>query len=205
VKIFPSLQPLGFLCASLLMGGCLIKPSTVPTRQFTLAPMPAPEHAAAAAPPVFAEVEFVRMPSYLLRHSMLIRRSATEIGYLETAFWAQPLDQSFRQTLAQNLFLLLAEDQADTSGSGRNQARVKVSVNVEQFDVDNQGRGTLRAEWRLTNGGSDKPIKSGHTRLDLSAATPGGNPQAIATTLSALTAEFSRELAAVLVETTQVK
>ena len=134
---------------------------------------------------------------------MVIRRSAEEVEYLETALWAERLDQSFRQTVAENLFLLLASDRAYLSASERDQLVMRVSVNVEQFDVDAEGRGTLLAEWRLTAAGADKPLKIGQTRLTRPGPDPRGNSQAITTTLSTLVAEFSRDLAQALRESAQ--
>jgi uncharacterized lipoprotein YmbA len=189
----------------LLLGGCVIKPARVPTRHFVLVPGPAPEHAPAAAQRLFVEVPFVKMPSYLLRDSMVVRKSADEVEYLETALWAERLDQSFRQTLAQNLSMLLASDRAYFSAFERDRLVVRVSVNVEQFDVDTEGRGTLLAEWRLTAAGADKPMKIGQTRLTRPDPATRGNPQAIATTLSALLAEFSRELAPALRESARAR
>jgi len=189
----------------LLLGGCVIKPAQVPTRHFVLAPISGSEHARVGAQPLFVEVSFVKMPSYLLRDSMVVRKSADEVEYLETALWAERLDQSFRQTLAENLSLLLASDRAYLAAAERDRAVVRVSVDVEQFDVDAEGRGTLLAAWRLTAAGSDKPIQSGQARLIRPGPSPRGHPQAIAATLSELVAEFSRDLAPALRESAQAR
>ena len=186
-----------------LLGGCVIKPARVPTRHFVLVPIAASEQASTTAQQVSAEVGFVKMPSYLLRDSLVVRKSADEVEYLETALWAERLDQSFRQTLAQDLSMLLASDRACLSASQRDRLVVRVSVNVEQFDVDTEGRGTLLAAWRLTSVGADKPMKIGQAHLTRPGPSPRGNPQAIATTLSALAAEFSRDLATALRESGQ--
>jgi uncharacterized lipoprotein YmbA len=189
----------------LLLGGCVIKPERVPTRHFVLVPIQKPEHAATKAPPLSVEVAFVKMPTYLLRDSMVIRKSAHEVDYLETALWAERLDRSFRQTLEQNLSMLLASDQAFLSASERDRLVVRVSVNVEQFDVDTEGRGTLLAGWRFTAVGADKPMKIGQAHLTRPGPSPRHNPQAIATTLSALTADCSREVLQALVESAQAR
>jgi hypothetical protein len=76
---------------------------------------------------------------------------------------------------------------------------------VEQFDVDAQGQGTLLANWRLTEPGAAKPMKSGQAHLTKSGPAPRGNPQAVATTLSALIGEFSGELAAASHEANEPK
>ena len=189
----------------MLLGGCLTKPERVSTRHFVLVPIPAPEPAPTTAQQSSIEVGFVKMPAYLLRDSMFVRKSTTEIEYLEAALWAERLDQSFRQTLAENLSLLLVSNRACRSGSEHDQVAMRVSVSVEQFDVDAEGRGTLLAGWRLTAAGSEKPIKSGQARLIRPGPAPRGNPQAIAATLSALLAEFSRELAPALRESAQAR
>ena len=179
----------------LLLGGCVIKPARVPTRYFVLAPIPGREHAPANARPLLVEVPLVKMPSYLLRDSMVVRKSADEVECLETALWAERLDQSFRQTLSENLSLLLASNRTYLAAAERDRVVLRVSVNVQQFDVDTEGRGTLLAEWRLTAAGADKPMKIGQARLTRPGPAPRGNPQAIATTLSTLVAEFSGDLA----------
>jgi uncharacterized lipoprotein YmbA len=135
------------------------------------------------------------MPSYLLRDSIVVRKSSEEFDYLETALWAERLDQSFRHTLAENLSLLLASNPSHVSAFERDRGVLRVSVNVQQFDVGTEGRGTLLATWRLTAAGADKPTKIGKAHLTRPGPSPRGNPQAIATTLSAMLAEFSRELA----------
>lgn len=183
----------------LLLSGCVIKPVPVPTRHFVLAPVPAPDVHPTIARQHSVEVGLVKMPSYLLRDSMAIRNGPSEIQYLETAHWAERLDRLFRETLEQNLWVLLAPTPANLSSD----RRVRVSVNVQQFDVDTDGRGTLLAEWRLTPTVADKPIKSGQARLIRPGPSPRGSPQTIAKTLSALLAEFSQELAPLLRESAQ--
>jgi uncharacterized lipoprotein YmbA len=197
------MKPSNSLCLLLMtsmVGGCVIKPAPVSTRQFVLAPIPTAEHAPARALQLQVEVGLVKMPAYLLRDSMVIRKSTDEIEYLETALWAERLDQSFRQTLEKNLSLLIASDGAILPASERDRIKVRVSVIVEQFDVDSKGQGTLLARWRLTAAGADTPMKIGHAHLTRPGPSPRGNPQAVSMTLSALLAEFSRDLAQALRE-----
>lgn len=185
------LHVFGLICGlSLLAGGCLFKSARVQARHFILTPLPPPEHAlAATSRPAAIEVEFVKMPSYLLRDSMVVRKSASEIEVLEDSVWAERLDEGFRRVLQDNL------DQSHPAASGHNEA-VRVSVNVQRFDVDTQGLGTLLASWRLTDG-TDSPTKTGEVHLTRNGSAPRGDPQAVVSTLSGLIGEFSRQLAAV--------
>ncbi len=180
---------LSVVVASVLLTGCFLKPARVSTRYFMLAPISTNELASGVMPHLSVKVEPVKMPPYLRRDSMVIRNDANEITYMEDAVWAERPDQSFQRTLAANLSRLLPAD------TGRDQAAVKLFINVQQFDVDTRGRGTLIAEWWIITPNNDKPLKSSRSRLVRQGTAPGGNPEVIAAILSDLTAQFSRELA----------
>jgi uncharacterized lipoprotein YmbA len=183
---------------SALLSGCMLKPVTVSTRHFALAPIPTSDPrpvARAGSEQMSVGIGFVKMPSYLLRNSMAVRNGANEIEYLEDALWSERLDESFQRDLAANLADLLASDCIYLTDWGHNQVMVAVYISVQQFDVDISGRGTLIAQWRITAPGSVVPLKSGRARLERAGASPRGKPEVIAETLSDLAAQFSRDLA----------
>jgi uncharacterized lipoprotein YmbA len=126
---------------------------------------------------------------------MAVRNGANEIEYIEDAQWAERLDHCFHLTLVANLSRLLSSNGIYLTDWGRDQVQARVFINVQQFDVDTRGRGTLIAQWRITAPDSDTPLKSGQARLDRTGVSPRGDPEVIASTLSALAAEFSRDLA----------
>jgi uncharacterized lipoprotein YmbA len=177
------------------MSGCLLKPVTLATRHFVLAPVSTNEPAPVVAEPLPVGIGLVKIPAYLKRDSMAVRHGTNEIEYLEDALWAERLDQSLQQTLALNLSKLLPSDRIYLTDWGHDQVRASVYVSVQQFDVDIKGQGTLVAQWRINGPDDNTPLKSGQTRLVQAGSAPRGHPEAIAATLSELTAEFSRELA----------
>jgi uncharacterized lipoprotein YmbA len=182
----------------LILSGCMFKPVTVSTRHFTLTPIPAGEAGQAGssnAENLSVGIGFVKMPSYLLHNSVVVRNGANEIEYLENALWSERLDESFQRDLAVNLGDLLPSDSIYLTDWAHDQVTAAVYINVQQFDVDINGHGVLIAQWRITAPGSDVPLKSGHTRLDRTGASPRGKPEVIAETLSDLVAQFSRDLA----------
>ena len=182
------------LATALLPTGCgVLKPSIAPVRHFVLAPVPANE-SAAATDQVSVGIGPVKMPSYLQRTSMSVRHGTNEVEYLEDARWGERLDQCFQRTLAANLSRLLPSDQVSSTEWVGSQVAVRVFVDVQQFEVDSQGRGILIAHWRLTSPNSNTPLKSGLARLNQMGPSPK-DPAAIAATLSELAAEFSRTLA----------
>jgi uncharacterized lipoprotein YmbA len=181
----------------LILSGCMFKPVTVSTRHFALVPIPMSEPRPAAssnAENLLVGIGFVKMPSYLLRNSMVIRHGA-EIEYLEDALWSERLDESFQRDLAVNLGDILPSASIFLTDWTHDQVTVAVYINVQQFDVDLNGHGTLIAQWRITAPGSDVPLKRGRAKLEHSGDSPRGKPEVIAETLSDLAAQFSRELA----------
>jgi uncharacterized protein len=187
---------LAFVCTTL--SGCMFKPITISTRHFALTPIPTsePRQAALSNPEnLSVGIGFVKMPSYLLRNSIAVRKGDNEIEYLEDALWSERLDESFQRDLAANLGDLLPSERIYLTDWAHDQVTVAVYINVQQFDVDLSGRGTLIAQWRITAPGSDVLLKSGRARLERIGASPRGKPEVIAETLSDLAAQFSRDLA----------
>jgi uncharacterized lipoprotein YmbA len=178
----------------LFVTGCMLKRATESTRHFVLTPIPANEIAPAAARHWSIGLGSVRMPSQLLRDFIVVRNGANEVEYLENALWAERLDHGFERTLAANLSRLLSSDGIYLEDWGRDQVMARVSVNVQQFEVDTGGSGTLVAQWRIT-APDDRPLKSGLAQLSRTGASPRGKPEVVATTMSDLAADFSRDLA----------
>jgi uncharacterized lipoprotein YmbA len=185
------------MCA--VLAGCLFKPTTVATRSFVLTPMPAGESKAATGH-LAVGVGLVKVPPYLLRSSIAYRKSANEIGYLENSLWAEPLDKSIQLALGANLANLLPTDQIRLSAWQRTEVAVAVYVNVEQFDVDAQGRGTLIAWWRIVSPDGGRVLRSGQSRFARNSSSTATDPETWVATLNEMITEFSKALAPVIRE-----
>lgn len=178
------------LCAGL--AGCF-SPHTLPTRHFVLNALPPAD--SAPSRDVRLGVRVGAMPEYLLSTSIAVRQSAHEIRYLETALWAHRLDKGFERVLAANLSTLVPANHVRLGAWRAEDVTLEVHVTVELFDVDKDGKGTLVAWWRLTTPGGTRTLDSGVARLSKAGKPLEGDPQNIVTTLSELTADFSRQLA----------
>jgi len=194
-SVFRLLRLLSVALLGIFLAGCLLKRTNVSTREFVLTPIATNQPPSAGTEHLSVGIGFLKMPSYLLRSSMAVRNGANEIQYLEDAQWGERLDECFQQTLAADLSRLLPSDRVYLTDWARDQVMVTVFITVQQFDLDTHGQGTLIAQWRIGAPGSDLPLKTGHTRLERTGASPRGKPEVIAATLSDLAAEFSRELA----------
>jgi hypothetical protein len=185
------------LCACL--SGCLFKPATVTTRRFVLTPVGTEMHAGLGNQ-IAVGLGRVTMPDYLLRDSMVVRKSDNELEQLENALWAERLDHAFQRVLAANLSSHLGGGRVRVSSWQPGEVTLVARVSVERLDVDSQGRGTLTARWQIEPGESGKVLKHGESSLNKSGAAPYSDPATIAATLSDLTAQFSEVLANALRE-----
>jgi uncharacterized lipoprotein YmbA len=195
------MNTLRFLTAAALCvtaTGCFT-PHTVTTRHFTLAAVPA---TTVATNGIRVGVGVVKMPGYLTGESLAVRKDAGEIVYMEGALWAERLDNGFARVLAADLSAMIPTDQVRLGAWRPDDVALEVHVTVEQFDVDQSGKGTLVAWWRITSPGGGKILKSGESRLTKAGQSPASDSQNIVTTLSELTATFSQTLAQAVREVT---
>ncbi len=177
-----------------LVAGCMFKPAKVSTRQFTLTPAPTNNLTSATKNDMPVEIASVKMPSYLERQSLLVRVSPTEIKYFENAVWAERLDQSFQRALAADLSQTLPSDKIYTSGWGHGPVMAKVFIDVQQFDVDVNGRSTLKGQMRITSSDTNTPSKNVDLHIVRSTPSPHDKPETVATALSGLVADLSRQV-----------
>ena len=182
------------LLSAVPLSGCLLKTATVPARHFVLTSIPADESSRAPKEHASIEIGFIKMPAYLLRDSIAVRNGANEIEYLENALWAERLDQSFQRALMADLYGSPPSDTIHFTETDRKKEIVRIFINVQQFDVDTEGHGTLIAQWRIAASDGNESLRSGQTSLARTGVSPRRDPAAIARTMSELTAEFSHEL-----------
>lgn len=182
----------GAACAALC--GCFsLKPARSVARSFVLSPV-----ASTAAPGSTAlavGVGPVKLPAYLFKDSIAVRKGTNEVDYLENALWAEQLPSGFQRVLAADLAAVLPTDQMRLSAWRPEDVAMGVYVTVEQFDVDTTGRGVLVAWWRILSPTGERLLKAGQFRASHEGWPPQADPQAATATLSALLADFSRELA----------
>jgi uncharacterized lipoprotein YmbA len=137
----------------------------------------------------------IKLPTYLFKDSIAVRKGTNEVDYLYDALWSEPLLSGFQRVLAADLAVALPTDQVRLSIWRREDVRMEAHVTVEQFDVDTAGRGVLAAWWRICSPGGGKVLKSGRFSSSQQGPSPGANPGGAVATLSGLLADFSRELA----------
>ena len=196
----PSL-PIRFLLsavACVCLSGCLdLKPARPTARYFVLSPLTAaaPVTPSPGTPSRLAVgLGQVKLPDYLYKQSLAVRKGANEVDYVETALWAETLSNGFQRVLAANLAALLPSDQVRLSAWRRKDVALEIYVIVEQFDADVSGRGVLVAWWRILSPGGEKILKAGQFRASRQGSSPQTDPQGTFAMLSELVGDLSREV-----------
>lgn len=190
--------------AGLFLTGCSFKRVTDSPRHFVLAAIPEQEQQTPAATRNLSiGIGFVRLPPELLQDSIAVQNGTNEFQYLENALWAERLDHNFERTIAANLSRLLNSDSIYTGNWSRDEVMLRVTIQVEKFEVDTRGNGSLVARWRIKPRENDQPPKTGVARASRVGESVRLKPEVIVDTLSGLTADFSRDLAQALRESSQ--
>lgn len=170
--------------AVLLLAGC---GATPPSRFYVL---PAPPTATATAPVVPASYPAlrllpVRLPDYLSRPAMAIRQDDSEIRYLDTTRWAEPLDDGVTRALGQALIERLGDRRVYRSGLGNGIVAadaLPLRVEVLRFDNAPDGSAVLEARWQLGNA----PWQRGRYATPAAGSERSGAVAALAATLGQL-------------------
>jgi uncharacterized lipoprotein YmbA len=193
------------LCGALT--GCfgILKPARSTARHFVLTTLPNPAGAVPSTRGLALGLGQVKVAPYLFNSSLAVRRNTNEISYLPSAIWAERLDAGLQRVLAADLAILLPTDRILVSAWQKDDVAAELYVAVEHFEVDAAGEGQLVARWRIMAPGGDKLLQAGRTNLTHPGPAPEPDASGSIGTLSALVAELSRQLAAVVRENTPIK
>ncbi len=94
----------------------------------------------------------IKLPGYLKRTRMVTRESDSEIRYLETERWAQPLGESLQYAMVGNLSMLLwTEEVVFHPWYKTGEPDYSVEVDVGRFERAHDGSALLAARWTIRN------------------------------------------------------
>lgn len=203
-RSFAVLPLFGAACFS----GCLnLKPAAPAPHYFVLSAVPAKEEIAmrnGPEPTQAVGVGPVKLPGYLARKSLAIRKDANEIGYLQSAHWAENLEQGFGRVFTADLAARLPAKQIRRAWRS-DEVALEIHIAVEQFDVNDAGQGALVAGYRILAPGKGQVLKAEQFRAGRPGPRPESDPKGATATLSSLVDDLSGELAKVIEKTTEQK
>ena len=182
------------LTGFITVAGC----ASPPSRFYRLAPL-APQHA--AVPPASAQIVLAVGPvwvsGYLDQPPMADTIGPNEIVYAEFDRWAYRIQDSFAQTLAENLGALLATDQVYVSPFiAAKPVDYQVFVSITRLDGSYSEPCRLEARW-LVRDGAGQDIGAMH-HAAISEDANEANHREIAAAQSRALLRLSEEIAAVI-------
>ena len=156
------------LFAALSLAACSLNPKEDPTRYYVLALIgedpglyeaagltgETAEQASLSSGPhldISVGVGPITLPGYLKRTRMATRQSDSELKYLETARWAQPLEESLKYAMVGNLSTLLWSDEVVFHPWYTTlRPDYSVEVDIARFERQSDGAATLAARQART-------------------------------------------------------
>ena len=135
----------------------------------------------------------VRLPSYLDRKQLLLRSGANELILREYNRWGEPLQENFQRVLIENLSLLLVTSQVyDYDSRDLKEVDFQLRIDVNRFDVNDDGQATFIAFWTIDDSRGDKLLRKKTTLTTESQSLESAD---IVNALNQMVGDFSTELA----------
>ena len=176
------------------LAGCSLlgpAPDTSPTRYFVLNESEGLERIADLRN-LKVGVGPIRFPEYLQRVSLARRSEGNRIVYSNRNRWAEPLVTNFQRVVADDLVQLLDTGRIALFPWYQSDAPDRrVSVDVQRFEVDPEGKLHLSARWTLRDG-ERKRLSAG--KFDQAREAPA-NPDELVRLMSEMVGELAADLA----------
>jgi len=158
-----------FLLTGGLLFGC-VTTAVPPTRFYVLTPIAPgvnllPDRGKKAS--ISVEVSSLRLPQYLDRPQIVIRRDGNRLELAEYHRWAENLRKNMTRVFAENLSRLLdTPDIAIYPYSPPSASDFRVELEVLQFERVLGGQVKLITQWRLWRGRDQNPLVTRITELE---------------------------------------
>ena len=137
----------------------------------------------------------LRMPEYLAKTRIVTRHGGAEMIVDDFNRWAEPVEDELHRIVAANLDGLL-EDTVVVAFPYRHYTdmRGRVVGRIDRFDADQEGRVTLLVQWGIVTPDDNFVVVPRRVSYEAQAST-AGDYTAIATAMSQVLADFSRDIA----------
>lgn len=138
------------LCGLLLLAACTLPPPKL----YVLNPIAMPDvHAPLTGHKVRTlAILPVSVPDYLDRRQIISRATDQRLAVDDSAHWGEGLANGFARVLTVDLGQLLAPDGFVVSSGGRQpKVDAELSLTIDAFEVDPQGKAVLAARWMIAD------------------------------------------------------
>jgi len=190
-------RTLGALLATSLLAACA---STPPANFYSLRAVEGAQPLAGARPDLTIGIGPVRFPRFLDHAQIVTRASDHRLALDEFERWGGTLDDDFSRVWSENLSDLLGTSRVLVLPSDwRAPLDLRIGAEVLAFEGTPDGRARLKVRWMLQDPNQEGPPLMRVTHYS-GALAPPGDTEALIAALSALLAEFSRDVAEAVIE-----
>lgn len=139
------------ICFLILLSGCA---PNAPTRYYVIRSLDSPESEQNSG--ILLSKNFrlgvnpVRVPGYLDRSSLVLKKGKNELVMEQSDEWGEPLKDNLSRALLSNLGLLLGHNRVVGLPSDSSEMLShKLDVHLLSFESDDKGKVTLAVEWSI--------------------------------------------------------
>lgn len=178
----------------LALAGCS---GTEPSNYYLLSTLPAPESPIRATPSnqLAVGVGPVSLPMYLDRPQLVTRASPNRLDLAEFDRWAEPVQDMFSRSLAENVSALIGSDLVYVLPRRRTpELDYRVAVEVFRFDRGAEGEVKLLARWTITKDNEETSLITRRTMI-IEPTPPDSEAEAVIVALSRAVESLGREIA----------
>jgi len=144
-------------------------------------------------------VAAVEMPAYLDNPRIVVRRDEHQLDFSDQHQWAEPLRQSIRRGLRDNLATLLGSQFVYPLSHRRLAGDViELQVSLSRYELASDQSARLVADWRLVRTKGGEVLAARHTEARCAYASDASDFTPAVTALTHVLAELSREIASTL-------
>jgi uncharacterized lipoprotein YmbA len=186
---------LGLACACVTACIHVGQSQVDPWRLLTLSPLPGAEQAkmsSSSQGPAQRVIGIgpIHLPGYLDEDQIVTRISQNRLTLSENARWAEPLADNIAHVMAQNLSVLLQNNQVTVDLlPGQQRPTYQLAIEVLSFETDTAGTAYLAARWFLRDVATKQTIAVKEVRLTAPAA--GSSAEQSVAALSKALGDFS--------------
>lgn len=190
----PKIRSLALALVGLALAGCS---GSEPANYYLLSNLPAPETPirATSSDQLAVGVGPVSLPMYLDRPQLVGRASPNRLNLAEFDRWAEPLQDMFSRTLAENLSALIGTDLVYVMPRRHMpELDYQVAVEVFRFDRSADGKVKLLARWTILADDNATTLLTRRSMI-IEPTPPESDPEAVIVALSRTVETLGREIA----------
>ncbi|PKR54449.1 PqiC family protein [Thalassospira marina] len=175
---------------AVLLAACTVPQSG---RYFVLSPVPPKHTIQSGVVKAVLGVGPVEFPSHLDRAQLVLRTGQNELYLRENDKWAEPLEETARRVLMQDLQDRLSPKRMEAfPWNSRDGVNWQIAVDVSNFEAQPDRTVRLNAQWKIVDVSSGEIVLSNH--FDQRIKPASGDSAAIVAAMSQLWGQFADDI-----------